>query len=207
MAFPNSIDTLDTVLPNVNLFVEATTDEIYYLHKEKENEMEEYNRTLGKFVGEHNTFVNVHFARINGNLVAFYYPTGNVVHWDDVNNYIESFNIPIEKSSTKNNAVTKKMITLDTVRPYIKLFVEATTNEINYLRKEFTKVNSGGSWVEYGQTEKQNVNFYFAHINGNLVAFYYPTGNVVHWDDVNLYIKSFGIPKTNTTNFFHSLPF
>ena len=42
MAFPNSIDTLDTVLPNVNLFVEATTDEIYYLHKEKENEMEEY---------------------------------------------------------------------------------------------------------------------------------------------------------------------
>ena len=89
------LDTLESTLPHVFIFVEATSYERQCLWREFSpiSKWEDSGRWLGKYVGEHNTFITFHFAHINGNLVAFYEPTSSIVNWNDVESFIRSFGI------------------------------------------------------------------------------------------------------------------
>lgn len=95
-------DTLESTLPHVFIFVEATSFEQQCLRRQFSSisKWEESGRWLGKCVGELKTFITFHFAHVNGNLVAFYEPTSPVVNWDDVESFIRSFGIRKIKASS-----------------------------------------------------------------------------------------------------------
>lgn len=103
-----------------------------------------------------------------------------------------------------------KFDTLDTVIPHVKLFVEATNNEHYFLYEKYKDDNVWESAKFFFRKEvgesKTSITFNFAHINGNLVCFYYFDGTIINWNDVDDYIKSLGIKKTNTSNFVSNIP-
>jgi hypothetical protein len=94
---------------------------------------------------------------------------------------------------------------IEEVLPVVEQFVEATAFERLALWKEW---NTHCDWVGIGMglgcavgKHETMIMFWFAHINDKLIAFYEPTSSVVYWDDVDDFIRSFGKPKTNATNY------
>ena len=88
--------SIEEILPMVDQFVEATTFEQRVLWKEFKDSADwiESSPGLGMAVGPHNTNIMFWFNQINEKLVAFYYPTSAVVYWNDVNDFIKSFEKP-----------------------------------------------------------------------------------------------------------------
>lgn len=87
---------IEDILPLVDQFVQATSFEQRALWKEF-NESHVWiscNQGLGMSVGSHNTYIQFWFAKIKGNLVAFYDPTSSVVYWDEVHEFIKTFEKP-----------------------------------------------------------------------------------------------------------------
>ncbi len=83
-------EIIEEVLPLVDHFVEATSFERLSLWKEWNDRGEwiDICTGLGCTAGSHNTYIHFRFARINDKLVAFYEPTGSVVYWDDVEEFV-----------------------------------------------------------------------------------------------------------------------
>lgn len=94
---------------------------------------------------------------------------------------------------------------IEEILPMVEQFVEATTFEQRVLWKEF---KDSAEWIESSPglgmavgPHNTYIMFWFSTINEKLVAFYEPTSAVVYWNDVNNFIKSFGKPRTNATNY------
>jgi hypothetical protein len=94
---------------------------------------------------------------------------------------------------------------IEEILPAVDQFVEATFFEKRTL---WTQFKDSAEWIEscngLGMAvgpHNTYIMFWFHQINGKLVAFYEPTSLVVYWDDVNDFIRSFGKPYTNATNY------
>jgi hypothetical protein len=94
---------------------------------------------------------------------------------------------------------------IEEILPMVDQFVEATSFERHILWERFNELYD---WVECEQLlgmevgpHDTYVTFWLTTINGKLVAFYEPTSAVVYWDDVKKFIRSFGKPYTDATNY------
>ena len=85
-------------------------------------------------------------------------------------------------------------------------FVEATFFEKQTLMKQFNDICSWrstqmGLGAQIGGNNTYVI-FWFEYINGKLVAFYETTSSVVHWEDVDDFIRSKGKPYTTAANYY-----